>query len=575
MGGESTSKAPPKKIHVETQRRPTTTSWRVQNCNDPLSTLEIGSIHNSVKTATQELKTLECDLAAAKQKVRALSKAHKRLRVFIAAERALLSPIRALPAELLSQIFLHHTSAFITHRGYIIASLKVSQICTTWRRVAHATALLWVKFPLYYCGNYGRTIPRQQIALYSRWCARSGTIPCDIAFRRASPAMEKRDDEDYSDVDPIFLNYDDRNSRLCLRKHRWGKLDLEYRSSSPFHLDIIDSTRSLTVHILEGEPITRRHQLVSSGYHDKLEELVLRCSSGVERPILLPLLPLGNVKRCEMDRFPLRNGLQILHEAKSLERLTWTTGSYETENIVDHVTSNIQTLDLNIWDLVDGLSPLFNYLTAPELHTLQIKWMYSEYSDEDATPHWISADFITFITRSEASLTSITLLHASICEEELIALLEHTPLLVHFSLSDRHARQDTHMVQMLGSRILYRLLPSAPGTFTPPLVPKLEVLLLRGGFDGNDICDADILRVFEARYPAISEVQMECARLTEGAFHLLRPADQQLGGKLSLAERASNLVARGLDFDFTTMEPDPEDPADGWETHSEGSASEA
>ncbi|KAJ7836353.1 hypothetical protein B0H14DRAFT_2794311 [Mycena olivaceomarginata] len=527
MGGESTSKAPPKKIYVETQRRPTTTSWRVQNCNDPLSTLEIGSIHNS------ELKTLERDLTAAKQKVRALSKAHKRLRVFIAAERALLSPIRALPAELLSQIFLHHTSAFITHRGYIIASLKVSQICTTWRRVAHATALLWVKFPLYYCGDYGRSIPKQQMALYSRWCARSGTIPCDIAFRRASLAMEKRDDEDYSD----------------------------------FHLDIINSTRSLTVHILEGEPITRRHQLVSSGYHDKLEELVLRCSSGVEQPILLPLLPLGNVKRCEMDRFPLRNGLQILHEAKSLERLTWTTGSYETENIVDHVTSNIQTLDLSIWDLVDGLSPLFNHLTAPELHTLQIKWMYSEYSDEDATPHWISADFITFITRSEASLTSITLLHASICEEELIALLEHAPLLVHFSLSGPPRA-------MLGSRILHRLLPSAPGTFTPPLVPKLEVLLLRGGFDGNDICDADILRVFEARYPAISEVQMECARLTEGAFHLLRPADQQLAGKLSLAERASNLVARGLDFDFTTLEPDPEDPADGWETHSEGTASE-
>ncbi|KAJ7139414.1 hypothetical protein C8R44DRAFT_549369, partial [Mycena epipterygia] len=110
---------------------------------------EIGSVHASVKSAQRDLTELEHDLARAQRTVQTLTASRKTLRKFIASERALLSPIRSLPRELLSEIFVHHARRFAAHRDYIVAALVVSQVCAGWRGVAHATAVLWVRFPLY------------------------------------------------------------------------------------------------------------------------------------------------------------------------------------------------------------------------------------------------------------------------------------------------------------------------------------------------------------------------------------------------------------------------------------------
>lgn len=108
----------------------------------------------------------------------------------------------------------------------------------------------------------------------------------------------------------------------------------------------------------------------------------------------------------------------------------------------------------------------------------------------------------------------------------------NTPLLVQFDLSDRYARRDDGIVQMLGAQLLSRLLPPASGASVAGLAPKLEVLKLRGGFEGNDMCDTDIMRVFEAQCSSESAEQTGYARLTDGVLHLLRRADQQPGGGL-------------------------------------------
>ncbi|KAJ6569487.1 hypothetical protein B0H19DRAFT_1135681 [Mycena capillaripes] len=578
MGCESDPGAPFKKFYIETRRRHTTTSYSVKNDNAPLSKLEINTIHASVQSASHDLRNLQRDLKAAKKTAEELTKSVKSVSAFIAAERALLSPIRALPPELLAQIFVHQASASTTHRGYIVAALTVSQVSTGWRTVAHATPALWVRFPIYYLGNFNNTIQKHQVELYRAWHSRSGALSCDVELRRASPAMEKRadnydEDEDYHQF--VFNNDRYYTSERPIQRQRWRQLDIEYRSDDSFRLDDIESVHSLTIHFVEVEKRKRRHELVKIA--PQLEELTLRCppDSSFDRPIFLPILPLQKVKRCEMSSFPFTNGLQVLQQTQALETLKWTTSlcCEEIENTLPKVTTNLHTLDLNVWDVVEGLGPLFNSLTAPELHTLQIKWMYRQDEDEEVTAYWASAEFITFLTRSLATLTSLTLLHADIDEVKLIALLEQTPLLVHFSLSDRYARRHNGIAQMLGPRLLHRLLPSAPEelALAPPLVPKLEVLRLRGGFDGNDICDADILRVFEARYPPASEEQhTEYARLREGALHLMRRADLQLGRKMSLAERAACLVAQGLDFAFTTLEPDPDEDV---ESESEGSMS--
>ncbi|KAJ7031492.1 hypothetical protein C8F04DRAFT_1110411 [Mycena alexandri] len=458
-----------------------------------------------------------------------------------------------------------------THLGYISAALTVSQVCSGWRTLAHATAALWVQ-----------TIPVHQLVLYRSWLARCGSLTCDVLLRKASPATEERAKRDeYPDNGHVVLN---ASTHFDYRRHfpktQWSLLDIEYQShnSSSAQVEDIESVRSLTIHVVEAEKFQRRQRVVERG--PKLEELVLRCDpdSLSDRPALLPLVPLENVKRCEMSSFPLTNGLQILLEAEQLETLKWTVSYCAAEETVLHVATKIHTLDLTVWDSLeeDGLAPLFDNLTAPQLATLKIVWRYHPvYVDTDTAPFWESNRFITFLTRSAASPTSLALLHANISEEELITLLEHTPLLKHFSLSDRYLREDEGwIVQMLGARLLHLLLPPSLGDLehTLPLVPKLTTLKLRGGFEGNDMSDTDIMRVFEARYPLASVEQTEYARLELGAFHLLRPADHQLGGRISLAERASRLSARGLNFEFTTRDSEPDVESDD-ETGSESEGS--
>ncbi|KAJ7724983.1 hypothetical protein DFH07DRAFT_260995, partial [Mycena maculata] len=133
---------------IETRRRHTLTGWRVKHNNDPLSKLEIGSIHASVKDARRDLEQIDRDLDRAKKAVATLSKERNATNRFIAKELALLSPIRGLPREMLAEIFVHHARMFAGHDGYIQASLKVSQVSQGWRNVAHSTAILWARFPL-------------------------------------------------------------------------------------------------------------------------------------------------------------------------------------------------------------------------------------------------------------------------------------------------------------------------------------------------------------------------------------------------------------------------------------------
>ncbi|KAJ7234520.1 hypothetical protein B0H12DRAFT_157440 [Mycena haematopus] len=551
---------------IKTRRRHSFISWRVENCNDPLSKLEIDSIRASVRDARGDLERIQRDLKRAQKTVQALSKEHNTTTKFIARELALLSPIRSLPREMLSEIMVHHSRMFAEHDRYMKASLVVSQVSTGWRSIAHATAVLWVRFPLYYCDDFMAKIPDLQIALYKTWLVRMGTLSCDVALRKAPASMKHRyyDDDDDDNDPPTYSLRPYYGDDRPLMKERWKMLDLEYVFDSSVTLNHIGPVQSLTVHIRNPSLIKSSELLVEKG--PKLQELVFRCGEDMfNGPVLMPRLPLMTVKRCEMDRFPMTNGLQILQGAIALETLKWTTAYAGTESFAEMpiITSAIHTLDLSIWGLPDdALGPLFAHLTVPNLATLKILWMYQPKPDYecDASWYWDSTEFDAFVTRSAASLTSLTLLHAGLCENDLIALLEQTPLLVKFELSDRYARREwaeTGLDQTLGSDLLARLLPS-PIPAAPVLIPKLEVLNLRGGFEGNDIGDGDILHVFEARYP--KQETGYVTRLSAGAFHLLRAADQQPAGQLSLAERAARLRKRGLKFEFTTLEPDPDDP---------------
>ncbi|KAJ7234516.1 hypothetical protein B0H12DRAFT_1239037 [Mycena haematopus] len=385
---------------IKTRRRHSSIGWRVKNCNDPLSKLEIDSIHASVRDARGDLEHIQRDLKRAQMTVQALSKEHNTTTKFIARELALLSPIRSLPREMLSKIKVHHSRMFAEHDRYIKASLVVLQVCTGWQSITHATAVLW-------------------ISLYKAWLVRVGALSCDVALWKAPATMKHRyyDDDDDGTME-------DARPRVSI----WQFPDVK---------------EHWTVHIPNPALIKRSDVLVEKG--PKLEELVFQCKEDMfDVPVLMPRLPLTTVKRCEMEMFPMTNGLQILQGATALETLKWMTAYADTENLAEIpvVTTTIHTLDLSIWGLPnDGLSPLFAHLTAPNLEILKILWIYHPDPDGDVFPFWQSTPFNAFLTRSAISLTSLALLHAALCEADLIALLEQTLLLIKFKLSNRYTRK--------------------------------------------------------------------------------------------------------------------------------------
>lgn len=95
--------------------------------------------------STIELESIRIEMERTRQLYMELSGQHERLLNYMEAHRALLSPARRLPVEVLQEIF-HHCSldklegSLVDHRQ---APVLLTHICSSWRRVAIATPSLW------------------------------------------------------------------------------------------------------------------------------------------------------------------------------------------------------------------------------------------------------------------------------------------------------------------------------------------------------------------------------------------------------------------------------------------------
>ncbi|KAF9000366.1 hypothetical protein BDZ89DRAFT_1082314 [Hymenopellis radicata] len=99
------------------------------------------------------LESLEDNLSVLESRQRCLKDeltTQTRLRCSIATHKSLLSysPVRSLPGEVLSEIFLHYDSVF----QEIVASHRIHtpilQVCRRWRTTALADPRLWTTIPL-------------------------------------------------------------------------------------------------------------------------------------------------------------------------------------------------------------------------------------------------------------------------------------------------------------------------------------------------------------------------------------------------------------------------------------------
>ncbi|KAJ3563402.1 hypothetical protein NP233_g8963 [Leucocoprinus birnbaumii] len=120
----------------------------------PVSASDLSRIHSSLDLAQKSLAYLDSDIAHVEQVLSNLLTKRQSLHRSIASQRSLLSPIRRLPNELLSEIFLSRAPFCGNGDGDVGLSASftdlqtdslwtITQVCSLWRTVAQWTPCLW------------------------------------------------------------------------------------------------------------------------------------------------------------------------------------------------------------------------------------------------------------------------------------------------------------------------------------------------------------------------------------------------------------------------------------------------
>ncbi|KAE9407203.1 hypothetical protein BT96DRAFT_150224 [Gymnopus androsaceus JB14] len=102
--------------------------------------------------------------------------------VELALFRNILSPVRRIPAEILSELFelacLPRDGIFHSKHTLVSYTYNLSSVCAAWRQIAHTIPRLWSKL----CFDYGRhrKASMTDIECVGEWVNRSRGLPLDV-----------------------------------------------------------------------------------------------------------------------------------------------------------------------------------------------------------------------------------------------------------------------------------------------------------------------------------------------------------------------------------------------------------
>ncbi|KAK1226495.1 hypothetical protein PQX77_010579 [Marasmius sp. AFHP31] len=209
----------------------------VLNTNHSATSLEIGQIRELLIQPTQELKRLNSEIQHLKSTLSYLFSQRDRLQSFVNSHSALISPVRRLPPEVLSEIFVHCLQDKDRNptRSLTEAPLLLTFVCRRWREIALSTTRLWRGIHIYFPSVTKRheqrfkEIAERRSEGVKTWLSRSGSLPLSISLvvglNRDRIALE----EVVKPLLDVFFSF----------SHKWGDLVLRVPSGL---LKVIEQT---------------------------------------------------------------------------------------------------------------------------------------------------------------------------------------------------------------------------------------------------------------------------------------------------------------------------------------------
>ena len=432
---------------------------------------EILQIREFLTEPLKRLSSLDAEIERVQSIVNELHHERRALSDEIEAHRALISPIRQLPLEVLGEIFVHclpeGCNAIMSSQE---APLLLGRICSAWRSIALSTPRLWASLHIPTPIEITETgqVPAQPdptfIAKMERrcevageWISRSGESPISISVCNPTHVY-------YHALETSNMNtFEVAIAQILASSHRWKKVDFRATEDSftrlqqlaeddvPLLESLVIASGSLTnawdpPALNPGGRWTEFSGLLSARKLRKLSLSYLK-ENLLSLPVRWSQLTHLNLDLDGSAQFRGNaTGLSYSDVIKVLRRcpllvscgLSLECTRFDIVQQPAHeVLPNEYTLTLPLLEnLLLNLSGRWDechlkHLDLPRLRHLEIKFQETFSGSHTSRPSWVD-----FLSRNGDSVRQLFVDIPSLNRDELIGFLESVPLLIHLRISN-------------------------------------------------------------------------------------------------------------------------------------------
>lgn len=403
---------------------------KLLHCNRPPNPVEADYVSASIREMEARLATIDTAIANARAVLDRLVTEGKSVEEQLHAQRAILSPIRRVPPELISHIFVFCLPSYSDDSeksawGSLALNpfeLVLTNVCRRWKDIAFTTPQLWS------CINFtlGSESEASDVVRAKTWLARSGKSSLTIKLGTDQHWVAEGSDLTVLDM-------------LIAECERWVDVDLEVPTELMNHLDVVRGRlpllHKLSLARLAGpDQYLSRWPAVDLTYAFELAPQLRIYHQRIGAETMSA--PSQNLTTIVCDIIEREEILELLRMAPNLLELTLTNSVYIPGDTDEMITPVLHP-NLHYLKVVMQLSccGLFCALVLPVLRTLSIcfhKGAPSDVWEEDS-----HAKFVSFL-RSTLSIRSLSILEIRSDDhppvrmaypQDLMACLNATPFL--------------------------------------------------------------------------------------------------------------------------------------------------
>ncbi|KAJ6468666.1 hypothetical protein C8R47DRAFT_1151286 [Mycena vitilis] len=466
---------------------------------------------------TLQMKRLDKEIACLQKTIDRLAGERDELTAFVHAHKALTSPVRRLPLDIVQEIFI---ACLPTHRNCVMSASEVpvllGRICSSWRAISISTPRLWASLHIVRPSSPHSSEPQsfekkfsQRLETLKAWLRRSGNCPLSIS-------LEDRVDVEQMPDTSVSHSPDAYLQALIPFASRWR--EVKFSSQGPRLRETLSSLAARDVPILHELAIYDRlswagdEGWASIGIFGALElskfSLSAHNLSSTELPVRwsqLTSLSLSHLGWASQDVLTTDGALLILSQCSVLRICRLTLDHYSADedsvgpvvecSLLDEMHLSCQS------DPASTLPRLFHRLSLPGLRKFVLRGARS--------PNTLSvSSFLAAVTRLEILDISAN----AFTEASVTQLLHGLP-----TIQQLHIKSDVPGADLCGHDIFELLTPSRDLPFL--CCPALRVLVIRQSILASD---ATLLRFINAR---MAEDSPSMLRRVEASFLRERQVD--------------------------------------------------